>query len=69
MPTLPEKGIKTLSDFIGIEGTSWSTGLSVCTLDVAGRRRKGSVFGKPLLFLHLFKYVYGYKKLIILRLL
>ena len=53
IPALPEKGVKSLSEFLKTEGTSWSTGLSVCTTDLAGRRRKGSVWGKrptPLFF-------------------
>jgi len=44
VPALPEKGIKSLSEFITIEGTSWSTALAVSTADSPGRRRNGSVW-------------------------
>jgi len=42
VPALPEKGVKSLSEFIGNEGTSWTTALAVVTTDMAGLRRKGS---------------------------
>jgi len=42
MPASPEKGIKSLSKFMGIEGASWSTALAVCTKDLPSRRRSGS---------------------------
>ena len=42
VPALPEKGVKTLSEFIMTEGTSWSTALAVSTTDLANRRRKGT---------------------------
>jgi len=44
VPALPEKGVKSLSEMIMIEGTSWSTALAVCTQGYPGCRRKGSVF-------------------------
>jgi CubicO group peptidase (beta-lactamase class C family) len=44
VPMLPEKGVESLSEFVMTEGTSWSTALAVCTTDLPGRRRKGSVF-------------------------
>jgi len=43
-PVLPEKGIKSLSEMIMSENTSWSTALAVCTTDLVGRRRKGSAW-------------------------
>ena len=42
VPALPYKGVKSLSEFAKIEGTSWSTALAVCTTDLSGRRRNGS---------------------------
>jgi len=42
VPALPEKGVKSLSEFIGNEGTSWSTALGIVTTDIPGLRRKGS---------------------------
>ena len=42
VPALPENGIKSLSDLITIQGTSWSTALAVCASDLPGRRRNGS---------------------------
>jgi hypothetical protein len=44
VPTLPDKGVQSLSEFIMSEGTSWSTALAVSTKDVTGRRRKGVAF-------------------------
>ena len=46
VPALPEKGIKSLSEFIMSEGTSWSTALAVSTTDMPSGRRKGSAWGK-----------------------
>ena len=46
VPVLPEKGVKSLSDFIMTEGTSWSTALAVGITDLAGRRQKGSAWCK-----------------------
>ena len=46
VPMLPEKGVKSLSEMVMVEGASWSTALAVCTTDLPGRRRKGSVFCK-----------------------
>ena len=46
VPVLSGKGVKSLSEFIATEGTSWSTALAVCTTDLAGRRRKGSAWCK-----------------------
>jgi len=43
-PVLPEKGIKSLSEMIMSENTSWSTALAVSTTDLVGRRRKGSAW-------------------------
>ena len=42
LPALPEKGVKTLSEFLKIESCSWSTALAVLTTDIPGLRRKGS---------------------------
>ena len=42
VPALPENGIKTLSEFIKNEGTSWSTAIAVDTTDSTGGRRRGS---------------------------
>ena len=42
VPALPEKGVKSLSEFMKIEGCSWSTALAVLTTDIPGLRRKGS---------------------------
>jgi CubicO group peptidase (beta-lactamase class C family) len=44
VPTLPEKGVKSISEMIRTEGTSWSTALAVCTTDLNGRRRKCSAW-------------------------
>ena len=46
VPALPEKGVKSLSDMVMNEGTSWSTALAVSTTDLASGRRKGSVWCK-----------------------
>ena len=50
VPVLPEKGIKSISEMIMTEGTSWSTALAVCTTDLPGRRRKGSAWCKSFLY-------------------
>jgi len=42
VPALPEKGVKSLSESLKIEGSSWSTALAVVTADFPGLRRKGS---------------------------
>lgn len=42
MPALPEKGVKSVSELIMTEGTSWSTALAICTTDLSGGRRRGS---------------------------
>lgn len=44
VPALPEKGVKSLSDMVMIEGTSWSTALAVSTTDLASGHRRGSVW-------------------------
>jgi len=44
VPSLPEKGVKSLSEHVMSEGTSWSTALAVDTRDLTGRRRKGSAW-------------------------
>jgi len=44
VPALAEKGVKSLSESIMSEGTSWSTALAVCTTDFAGGRRMGSAW-------------------------
>jgi DNA-binding protein len=41
VPALPEKGVKSFSEFVMSEA-SWSTSLAICTSDLTGRRRKGS---------------------------
>ena len=46
VPALPEKGVKSLSEFIMTEGTSWSTALAVCTTDLPSGRQKGSAWCK-----------------------
>jgi hypothetical protein len=46
VPVLPEKGVKSLSDMVMNEGTSWSTALAVCTKDLPSGRRKGSAWCK-----------------------
>ena len=63
VPVLPEKGVKSLSEFIATEGTSWSTALAVCTTDFNGRRPKGSAWCKPF-----FQQRTNYVKLTIFRL-
>jgi hypothetical protein len=45
VPALPEKGVKSLSEFVTSEA-SWSTALAVCTADWPGRRRRGSAWCK-----------------------
>jgi len=46
VPALPEKGVKSLSEYFQVmsESTSWSTALAVDTTDLTGRRRKGSAW-------------------------
>ena len=46
VPVLPEKGVKSLSEFTMSEGISWSTALAVSTKDVTGRHRKGVAWCK-----------------------
>jgi hypothetical protein len=46
VPELPEKGVKSLSEMLMIEGTSWSTALAVCCTDLPTGRRKGSAWCK-----------------------
>ena len=60
MAVLPEKGIKSISEFIRIEDTSWSTALAVCTTDLPGKRRRGSTWCK-------FLYFYRFKKISLLN--
>ena len=42
IPSLPEKGVKSLSELLKTEGNSWSTALGVLATDYPGLRRKGS---------------------------
>ncbi|KDR77244.1 hypothetical protein GALMADRAFT_246540 [Galerina marginata CBS 339.88] len=44
IPTLPEAGSKSLSDFNMVPGTQWGTALAIATQDWPRRRKKGSVF-------------------------
>ena len=39
-------GVKSLTEFIRSEGTSWSTALAVCTTDLNSGRQKGSAWCK-----------------------
>jgi len=43
VPALPEKGVKSFSEFVNKEA-SWTTALAICATDWPGRRRNGSVW-------------------------
>jgi hypothetical protein len=44
IPALPEQGSKSLSDFMMLDGTQWSTALALATRDGDNGRKKGSAF-------------------------
>jgi len=44
VPVLSEKAAKSVSEYVMTEGISWSTAIAICTTNLPGRRRKGSVF-------------------------
>ena len=50
VPALPEKAAKSFVECSRIEGTSWSAGVGVSTIDLASGLRKGSIFCKPFFY-------------------
>lgn len=45
-PSLPQKGSKSLSDFVTVPGSQWGTAMAIATTDWPKRRRAGSAFCK-----------------------